>query len=198
MKRQKSHLWNLMGLLLALAVLLAGCGQETAANTVKPYPITEEQQELLQYLNLNNTANLFSYQCPENSQEVTITSYVLEDGTWVINGQGTLSWDGKTVESREGVFTLIYQEDRRFAMSLHAQGTSSFRSDPVDIPPDLTASSNAWLSEEVEIQLEKEIPVALFVSDSGNRMSSLTVEDYFSPEKLEEMDLVQAVTMTFV
>ena len=41
------------------------------------------------------------------------------------------------------------------------------------------------------------IPVALLAYDSGTSMSSLNLQDYFTPENLTGPDLVQAVTVTF-
>ena len=70
----KKTLALLMALLTALVSLLAGCGEKTAANTLKPYPLTEEQQEVLDYLNLRNTAQLFSYQPPEGALSITVSA----------------------------------------------------------------------------------------------------------------------------
>ena len=134
---------------------------------------------------------------PQGTLDVTASTYVLENGEWVSTGEGTISWDEETEEPQDGVFSLIYQENRSFRMALHGKGTSTFCSDPITPSVEPTAFSHSWLSQEVEIRLGQEIPVALFVADSGNQMASFTVEDYFSPEGFGEMDLVQAVTLTF-
>lgn len=193
----KRHLMKFAVLLAALVIVFAGCRQNAVKDTVSPYPLTKDQKELLGYLNLENTAMLFTYHCPEEALEVTATSYVLENGAWSKTGEGTISWDAEDGNPREGVFTLVYGEDRSFDMSLSAQGTSSFTSKPVDDPGNLTAYSHAWLSQEQDIQLGEELPVAVFVADSGNQMASFETEDFFSPETLKDMDLVQAVTLNF-
>ena len=90
----KKTLALLIALLTTLVILLTGCGEKTAANTLQPYPFTEEQQEVLDYLNLRNTAQLFSYQPPEGTLSITVSSYVLQDGTWVSSGGGSIAWDG--------------------------------------------------------------------------------------------------------
>ena len=193
----KRNLIKIVVLLVALMLVFTGCRQNALKNVVSAYPLTSDQQKLLGYLNLENNATLFSYRCPEEAHTVTASTYVLDNGVWSNTGEGTISWDAGDENSRNGVFTLIYREDRRFDMSLSAQGTSSFRSDPVEVSAELTAFSHAWLTEDQEIQLDKEIPVALFVGDSGNNMESFTTEDYFHPEKFQDLDLVQAVTLTF-
>ena len=183
--------------LLMLLVLFAGCQSQEGKSSLAPYDLEESQEELLSLLGMRDTAQLFSYQCPQGTLAVTASTYVLENGEWVSTGEGTISWDEETEESQDGVFSLIYQEDRSFRMALHGKGTSTFCSDPITPSVEPTAFSHSWLSQEVEIRLGQEIPVALFVSDSGSQMASFTVEDYFSPEGFGEMDLVQAVTLTF-
>lgn len=194
----KRKLLKALALLFALVLISTGCQQAATKNVVAPYSLTGSQKELLQYLNMSDTAMLFSYRSPDETLSVTASSYVLEQGAWVKNGEGTIFWDGQDKEhTPEGVFTLIFQEDRSFEMSLSAQGTSSFRSDPIEFSGDLTSFSHARLSEEQEIQLDQEIPVALFVADSGNSMPSFSTDTYFSPEAFQDMDVVQAVTLTF-
>ena len=193
----KKSLVLLMALLTALVSLLAGCGEKTAANTIQPYPLTQEQQEVLDYMNLRNTAQLFSYQPPEGTLSITVSSYVLQDGTWVSSGGGSIAWDEETMESQNGVFSLIYQEDGSFSMSVHGLGTSSFQSEPVIFPENVVAYTHTWLSEPVEIQMDEEIPVALFTADTDGKSSSLSTESFFAPEVFDPADTVQAVTLTF-
>lgn len=194
----KRTLLKACGLLLILLLFSAGCQVEARKNTLAPYPLTESQSELLRYLNLSNTANLFSFQVPEDTLSVTVTCYVLEDGVWIENGGGSIFWDGQNTDGpTKGVFSMVYREDQRFDMSLSSQGTSTFQSKPVAFDGNLTASSHAWLGEEQEIQLDQEIPVALFVETSGNSMASFTTDTYFTPEAFQDLDVVQAVTLTF-
>lgn len=194
----KRTLIKACGLLLILLLFSAGCQVEAKKNTLAPYPLTESQWQLLDYLNLRNTANLVSFHTPEEALSITVTCYVLENGNWVENGGGSIMWDGQDSDGpTNGVLTMIYREDRRFDINLSAQGTSSFQSKPVASDGDLTASSHSWLGEEQEIQLDQEIPVALFAETSGNTMASFTTDTYFTPEDLQGLDLVQAVTLTF-
>lgn len=45
--------------------------------------------------------------------------------------------------------------------------------------------------------MNKEIPVALMVYDSGTSMSGYSLQDYFDPSVFDGMDFVQVVTLTF-
>lgn len=193
----KKRLVLLMELLMALTILLAGCGEKTPANTVQPYPLSQDQQQVLDYLNLRDTARLFSYQPPEGTLAILVSSYVLQDGAWVSTGEGGISWDEETAESKNGVLSLLYREDGSFAMSVHGLGTSSFQSEPVSFPENTVGHSRTWLSEPVEIQMDKEIPVALFTADADGKSSSFSTESFFTPEVFDAADRVQAVTVTF-
>lgn len=194
----KRKLLKAAALLLALIVISAGCQEAAKKGTVSPYSLSDEQTELLNYLNLNNTSMLYTLRPPEGTLGLTATSYVLENGNWVDNGGGSISWDtSDSQELKEAVVSLVYREDRTFDISIHAQGTSSFRSNPLTYQEEWMSSSQSFLSEEREIQLDEEIPVALFVADSGSSMRSFDVDSYFFPENLQEYDVVQAVTLTF-
>ena len=59
------------------------------------------------------------------------------------------------------------------------------------------ASTKGFLQEFQKIEINKEIPVALMVYDSGTSMRSYSLKDYFDPSKFDGMDLVQVVTLTF-
>lgn len=58
-------------------------------------------------------------------------------------------------------------------------------------------STKEFLQEFQKIEMDKEIPVALMVYDSGTIISSYLLQDYFEVSKFEGMDLVQVVTLTF-
>jgi hypothetical protein len=47
------------------------------------------------------------------------------------------------------------------------------------------------------IEINKEIPIAIMIYDTGVMMRAYSLEDFFSPSRFEKMNLVQAVTLTF-
>lgn len=73
----------------------------------------------------------------------------------------------------------------------------SFETEAVELEREPVISSWKFLRESKEIQLEKEIPVAIMAYDSGSSMRSYSPEDYFEPSVFQGLDLVQAVTFTF-
>ena len=194
----KRKLLKAAALLLALIVISAGCrrgGQKRDRFPLFPFRRANGTAELFESEQYKHAVHPSS---PEGTLGLTATSYVLKNGNWVDNGGGSISWDtSDSQELKEAVVSLVYREDRTFDISIHAQGTSSFRSNPLTYQGEWMSSSQSFLSEEREIQPDEEIPVALFVADSGSSMRSFDVDSYFFPENLQEYDLVQAVTLTF-
>lgn len=189
---------KLGALLCLLAFVLTGCGSPSQENKVTPLSLSQDQKELLGYLGLNNTAMFYTLQTPENALSLSVNCYALQDGQWADNGGGSISWDSPDAQGpQDPVVSLVYREDRTFDVAIHAQGTSSFRSKPVESSGDLMSFSQAWLTEDREIQLDQEIPVALFVGDDGTSLRSFTVDSFFTPEEFQDYAMVQAVTFTF-
>ena len=93
---------------------------------------------------------------------------------------------------------MVYREDRSMELYLHHQGgVVSFASEPVAFPGETSASLRGGLQESASAPLGEEIPVALFVEDSGTAMQSLGPEVYFTPEETAGYDMVQVVTLEF-
>ena len=65
--------------------------------------------------------------------------------------------------------------------------------------PDFTrfGSSHAYMTNFVDIELNKEIPIAIMAYTSGTTMQSFVVEDYSDLSRFEEYDYVQIVTVEF-
>ncbi|MFR6277365.1 MAG: GNAT family N-acetyltransferase [Acutalibacter sp.] len=183
----------------ALCLGLAACGARASTEpAVAPYDMTEDQEELLSLLGLTDKAMVFSFQGPEEAAELTAHTYVLEDGAWVENGGVSITRDTAEAGPFQGEFALVYREDRSMELYLHHQGgVVSFSSEPVAFPGETLASLRGGLQESAPAPLGEEIPVALFVEDSGTALQSLGPEVYFTPGEAAGYDVVQAVTLEF-
>lgn len=185
-------------LLLLLVPALGGCQErETEKAFVAPYDMSQDQQELLSLLGLEDAALVFSFQAPEEAAKVTAHTYVLEDGVWVENGGVSLLREGEDSQPLAGEFALVYHQDRSMDLHLNAQGRVSFSSDPVPFEGELLSAAREAIPESQPAPLGEEVPVALFLEDGGTSMKSLTPQSYFTPQELEGMDVAQAVTLEF-
>ena len=182
----------------ALCLGLAACGARASTEpAVAPYNMTEDQEELLSLLGLEDAALVFSFQAPEEAAKVTAHTYVLEDGVWVENGGVSLLREGGDSQPLAGEFALVYHRDRSMDLHLNAQGRVSFSSDPVPFEGELLSAARGAIPESQPAAMGEEVPVALFLEDGGASMKSLTPQSYFTPQELADMDVAQAVTLEF-
>lgn len=173
----------------------AAPAETTAEYTLAPWTLTQDQQQLLNALGKTNTAALFRFSAPVTT--ATFSVYRLEDGVWVANGGGEIGTAGDLAQHpMTGTLALELGADYQINGIINFGGCFTAQSDPILLESQPTASAKAYLTESVPVD-QGEIPVALLVYDSGNAMPSYSVQDYFNPEKLADLDLVQAVTMEF-
>ena len=76
-------------------------------------------------------------------------------------------------------------------------GRASYKTEKLTFDSEGIASTIRFLTEFNNIELNKEIPVAVMVYDSGSSIQSYSLQDYFEPSKFKGMDLAQFVTLTF-
>ena len=158
--------------------------------------MSQDQQELLSLLGLEDAALVFSFQAPEEAAKVTAHTYVLEDGVWVENGGVSLLREGEDSQPLAGEFALVYHQDRSMDLHLNAQGRVSFSSDPVPFEGERLSAAREHPREPARCHGGggARSPV------SGGRRhlyESLTPQSYFTPQELEGMDVAQAVTLEF-
>ncbi len=203
--KRKHPLWFLLP--LALLLPLAACSSQepdtaTQENTIAPYALTDQEQSLLYAFGLTEEkAQVFSFQAPAEATAIFLqVSRLGEDGTWENTADSVA---GIAIgEDQEGPFSglLGLEEESDRSISLHLQtNLGNLATPPQGAAPDLawTMRSSVFLEDPQTIQLDQPIPVALLAYDSGTSMSSLNLQDYFTPENLTGPDLVQAVTVTF-
>ena len=168
---------------------------------VKPYPLSEKEESLLEAFNLLNQSQLLSFNAPKDATSVMIHVYSLDEhGNWqdVQSGGGlSIETEHDTDTHLEGTFAMTLNDDRsiNFVISSHGKFSSHVDLDELDF--DATISTHAFLTDFHPIELNQEIPVAIIVSDDGTTMRSFAVDSYFDPDVFQDMKSVQAVTLTF-
>lgn len=194
-------------LLLITMLTLVSCSSEDTASESKvlsedgiaPYELSESDTYLLQCFGMDKNSQIISFRAPKGTNNIAIKISRLNDaGDWEsITDSGMGFSEEESAEQLTGTFALQLEENCVIKYKIICGGTASFKTDPIVLAGDSVISAHSFLSKFQSIELNKEIPVALMVYDSGTVMPAFSLNDYFEPSRFEGMDLVQAVTLKF-
>ncbi len=207
----KRLLTFLMACLTALA--FSGCSSKEAAFPVpdKPgiafYKPSDRETILLGSLGLGSSSQFLSFRAPAEASSLKADVYRLADGAWQSVGGGAISLDiGRDGDSTlAGLFAMAlgpdYTVDFNISTGPDLGSMASYTSDEIQLDAEILSSATSFFQQEGEqpreIELGKEIPVALMMYNSGSSMKDFGLADYFHPEKLADADLAQTVVLTF-
>lgn len=194
-----------------IILLLSSCGYRTenpgelGKETVGPYSLSVQQKEILEAFGMKDTSCLLSFWGPKEAVSLHVRVYErreegeMPDPAWKEAGGGSISLgqDPQAKDCLEGTVAMERKKDGGIEFHISSIGMVSFETEAVELEREPVISSWKFLQEPKEIQLEKEIPVAIMAYDSGSSMRSYSPEDYFEPSVFQGLDLVQAVTFTF-
>lgn len=198
--------WTIAAL-VAIVTFLTACSSspkqldtiKASKEVVQPYKYSAEETRLLTSFGMERKAHVFAFKAPASAKILHVNIYRLnKDGAWEggKGGEILLSENDPPGLKLEGNLALLANDDHSFTYRINTVGCASYTSDPVAANTEFS-QADATLVQEKAIELGKEIPVFLSVCNKSMSMESFSVEDYFSPEKFKNMDLVQAVTLCF-
>lgn len=193
-------------LIFTLAMALIACSNKTDSpklmtkEGIMPYKLSESEKYILQSFGMDDSSQIISFLAPKEAITLNVNVYRLEDNeNWSSIGGGAISIgiDREPIEQLTGTFTMQLKENHAIDFNINAGGRASYKTDEIILNTETIASTKCFLQEFQNIELNKEIPVALLVYDSGTSMRGYSLQDYFNPSLFEGMDLVQVVTLTF-
>lgn len=193
-------------LTITMIMTVSACSNDTGAaklldkEGVAPYELSENDTYLLQSLALEGDVNIISFKAPNTAKTLKTDVYVLEDnGIWnnVGGGQVLLGQDAAPDARLEGTFAMLLKDDYAIDMHINTMGRSSYQTEKLDVDYEIIASQKGFLTDFQKIELDKEIPVAMMIYDSGTSMRTYSMDSFFTPSEFEGIDLVQVVTLTF-
>ena len=188
---------------IALILVLSACSNNTGTPNllskegIAPYELSEQEAYLLNSLGISSNTKLFSSKAPKAAKSLSVNVYVLDEHTWKVVDGGQISLDKESLERLEGLFTMMLKDNYAIDFSINTKGRASYETKELNVDFDMISSSKGFLEDFQLIEMNKEIPVAIMMYDSGTSMRSHNVSDFFSPSKFGDVDLVQAVTLTF-
>lgn len=193
-------------LLISVVVMLAACSNKSDLPTtldeegIAPYELSDSEKYILQSFGMDDTSQIISFHAPKEAKSLCVNVYRLEDNEmWRSIGGGgvSLGADRKPEDQLTGTFAMQLKENYSIDFHINASGLVSYQTDEISLDTEPTASVKGFLQKYQTIEMNKEIPVALMVYDSGTSMRSYSLQDYFEPSKFEGMDFVQVVTLEF-
>ena len=187
-------------LIIAMTFSLFGCAQTNENNDIAefkdqigPYRLTEREEFLLDAYGLISSSQIVVYNAPEKATSLNLNVKTFENKEWTEKNAGSISVQNgsKSVKS----ITMKRLDDYAIDFKLSAGLKTEYTVEK----PDFTrfGSSHAYMTDFVDIELNKEIPIAIMVYTSGTTMQSFVVEDYSDLSRFEEYDYVQIVTVEF-
>lgn len=193
-------------LISAIVMTLLACSNKTDSpklltkEGIMPYELSESEKYILQSFGMEGNSQIISFHAPKEAITLNVNVYKLENGKkWGKIGGGAISIgaEREPAEQLTGTFAMQLKENYSIDLNINSSGRASYKTDEIILDTETMASTKGFLQEFQNIELNKEIPVALMVYDSGTSMRSYSLQDYFAPSKFDGMDLVQVVTLTF-
>lgn len=194
-------------LIFTIAMVLVACSNKTDApkfltkEGIKPYELSESEKYILQSFGMEGNSQIISFHAPKEAITLSVNVYTLESGrNWSNIGGGAISigTDREHIEQLTGTFTMQLKENYAINFNINANGRASYKTDEIILDSKTMVSTKGFLQEFQKIEINKEIPVAFMVYDSGTSMRSYSLQDYFDPSRFDGMDLVQVVTLIFI
>ena len=167
---------------------------------IAPYELSDRDKYLLQAFNMDNNYQIISFKAPKEAVTLRVNVYSLKDGSnWENLGECAVSIgsEREADEQSAGTFTMLLKENYSMDININADGRASYKIGELTFDSEGISSTKRFLTEFHDIELNKEIPVAVMVYDSGSSIQSYSLQDYFEPSKFKGMDLAQFVTLTF-
>ena len=193
-------------LIFTIVTALVACSNKTDSpklltkEGIIPYELSKSEKYILQSFGMEGNSQIISFHAPKDAITLNVNVYRLENGeTWSNIGVGAISigTDRVPAEQLTGTFTMQLKENYAIDFNINASGRASYRTDEIILDAETMVSTKGFLQEFQKVEINKEIPVALMVYDSGTSIRSYSLQDYFDPSKFDGMDLVQVVTLTF-
>lgn len=204
MKRKR--MFSLILIFIIIIMSLVACSNKTDSpkllteEGIAPYELSESEKYILQSFGMEDNSQIISFHAPKEAITLNVNVYKLEsDMNWSSIGGGAISigTDREPIEKLTGTFTMQLKENYTIDFIINSAGRASYKTDEILLYTEPMASIKGFLKEFQKIEINKEIPIALMVYDSGTSMRTHSLQDYFTPSKFEGMDLVQVVTLTF-
>lgn len=159
---------------------------------IAPYDLSEGEEYILDVMNIKKDALLVSYNATENSKMLMVRVYNLNDGQW--DETGNLAFVIAD-DNKQGTISIMEKDNYVLELSTIS---ASAKSEKIDDEDQYVQSQKAVINDFQNIELNKEIPVAIYINDSDTAGVPIELSEFSDPSNFEGIDLVRAVTFEFM
>lgn len=199
---------KIIAVMLCVCVLaFAGCSntedttdKDTAAQGAKylekegiaPYDLSEGEEYILDVMNIKKDTLLVSYNATENTKMLMVRVYNLNDGQWDEIGNITFVIAD---DNKHGTISIMEKDNYVLELSTIS---ASAKSEKIDDENEYVQSQKTVINDFQNIELNKEMPVAIYINDSDTAGVPIELSEFSDPSNFEGIDLVRAVTFEFM
>lgn len=186
-----------MGIIIVTFSTLIGCDKVPKANDmlIESVDLTKEENSIVTLIGNSMDYKIYDYKVSDKVKTININYYKLDDeGKWVKSGGSIMnseSLDGRIAISKSKI-------NGQVDFSIQAEeGMSTLTTNPEIFDNKEYNSKGIIWEENLEIVLEKEIPLMIEVKTNSNSIEGLGSTSFIESERLKGYEYVFAVTITF-
>lgn len=159
---------------------------------IAPYDLSEGEEYILNVMNIKKDTLLVSYNATENTKMLMVRVYNLNDGQW--DEIGNLAF---VIADDNKHGTISIMEKDNYVLELSTISASA-KSEKIDDENEYVQSQKTVINDFQNIELNKEMPVAIYINDSDTAGVPIELSEFSDPSNFEGIDLVRAVTFEFM
>lgn len=179
---------------------IVGCNKFDDNNmTIEKSKLSKDEKNIFELTKVNTSVEIWDYDVDETIKSISFNCYELdENNKWqAISGGGSL-----LAEAKQGRISLAFDKILDgIKISIQGKNGTISSSHESENSVDLKSMSytTSFLSSQSNIEIDKEIPIAIQIFDSDNEIFSGDVNKFYEPNEFEKYnyDHVYAVTITF-
>lgn len=168
---------------------------------IEPFKLSESNKYILKSLDSLDNTQIIKFKAPKEAINMDINVYELnENNQWeLIHSTGTgIGEERKPIDQLQGTITMQLRENQSIYFNTIIGGSSaSVTTSEVMLDRTQKIWSKEFMKKFSNIEIDKEIPVAIMVSSSGNTIRVFDLNSYYDVSRFEGLDFVQAVTLKF-
>lgn len=159
--------------------------------------LTQEEENIVDLIGADLSNTIFDFTVDETINAIQINTYKLKNGKWEM-----VSGGGQVFTNSKGRMALDFVDlANGMRMALQSEGTNGSVVYTLSSTDEFANMGRAttYLSNDTEIEYEKEIPLVIQISTTNNGITSYYVEYFNHPEEYQKLgyEHVYAVTVMF-